>query len=309
MALSARGDRVVSRPRAVYSACVAACAAALGLGCAEEPEAEPETATAPLSPEQEANILVATRVIEEGLGQANTDVINELVSPSYIQHNATAQDGREGLLALVASLAEQGGIAVSIHRKFAEGDRVALHSTYGEGAGRLVAFDVFRVENGLLVEHWDALQMWVDPQATLSGNTLVDGETSVVDRDRTQQNKELVTNMVREVFVEGRFDQLATYLADGYIQHNPRSENGLAGAQRFFTAVQNQGVPFAYTDSPLVVADGNFVLVGSEGFLGMTTAYTLFYDLFRVDRAKIVEHWDVIQAVNPEQVPHDNGLF
>jgi len=308
MALSARGGGV-SRPRAVYSACVTACAAALGLGCGEDPQAEPETATAPLSPEQEANVVIATRVIEEGLGQANADVINELVSPSYVQHNAMAQDGREGLLALVASLAEQGGTAVTIHRKLAEGDFVALHSTYGEGSGRLVAFDVFRVENGLLAEHWDALQMWVEPQATLSGNTLVDGQTSVVDRDRTQQNKELVTSMVREVFVEGRFDQLATYLADGYIQHNPRSDNGLAGAQLYFTAVQNQGVAFAYTDSPLVVADGNFVLVGSEGFLGTPTSYTLFYDLFRVDDAKIVEHWDVIQPVDQGLVPHDNGLF
>jgi predicted SnoaL-like aldol condensation-catalyzing enzyme len=220
-----------------------------------------------------------------------------------------AQDGREGLLALVASLAEQGGTAVTIHRKLAEGDLVALHSTYGEGVGRLVAFDVFRVENGLLAEHWDALQMWVDPQATLSGNTLVDGETRVVDRERTQQNKQLVTNMVREVFVEGRFDQLPDYLAEEYIQHNPRSENGLAGAQRFFTAVQNQGVPFAYTGSPLIVADGNFVLVGSEGYLGMTTSYTLFYDLFRVADARIVEHWDVIQPVDQALVPHDNGLF
>jgi predicted SnoaL-like aldol condensation-catalyzing enzyme len=309
MALSARGDGSVSRPWAVYRTCAAACAAALGLGCADDPAPEPETATAPLSPEQEANVVIATRVIEEGLGQANADVVNELVSPSYIQHNATAQDGREGLLALVASLADQGGTPVTIHRKLAEGDLVALHSTYGEGSGRLVAFDVFRVENGLLAEHWDALQLWVEPQATLSGNTLVDGETTVVDRDRTQQNKQLVTSMVRDVFVEGRFDRLATYLADEYIQHNPRSDNGLAGAQRYFTAVQNQGVAFAYTASPLVVADGNFVLVGSEGFLGTTTSYTVFYDLFRVDGARIVEHWDVIQPVDQDRVPHDNGLF
>jgi hypothetical protein len=76
MALSARGDRLVARHRAMYSAWVAACAAAFGLGCAEDPEAEPETATAPLSPEQEANVVIATRVLEEGLGQANPDVIN-----------------------------------------------------------------------------------------------------------------------------------------------------------------------------------------------------------------------------------------
>jgi predicted SnoaL-like aldol condensation-catalyzing enzyme len=288
-----------------------ACAALVASGCSDDDKGEPsdDTAAAQLSPLEEANVDVATRVIEEGLIGGDVALINELVRPDYIQHNVQAQDGREGLLSFVAALQAQGGAAVTIHRKLAHDDFVALHSTYGSGEARQVAFDVFRLEGGQLAEHWDALQAWVDPDGSLTGNTLVDGETTVTDRGRTDQNQELVTTMVREVFVEGRYDQLPNYIAASYIQHNPRVDNGLMGLQAFLTAVRAQGVQMAYTASPLVVADGNFVLVGSEGYLGTMADYTVFYDLFRVAAGKVVEHWDVIQAVDLETIPHDNGPF
>ena len=310
MALRSNDDGWCWRALTPARRALAAGVGLLVIGCGDEDEPRTETAVVQLSPEEQANIVVATRVIEEGLGGGNVAVINELVRPDYIQHNAQAEDGRDGLLGFVAFLESQGGTSVTIHRKLANGDLVALHSTYGEGDARQVAFDVFRLENGQLAEHWDALQNWVDEDATVSGNTLVDGETEVTDRDLTEQNQELVTTMVREVLIEGQVERLADYVGEPYIQHNPRSGNGLAAVQAFFAAVQAQGVQLGYTRSPLVVADGNFVLVGSEGYLGDDMAdYTVFYDLFRVDAGKLVEHWDVIQAVDLSTVPHDNGLF
>lgn len=295
------------RWRARPAGCVAVAAVALlvASGCGDE-ASELDTNIYELSPREEANVDVATRVIEQGLGAADVSVIEQLVRPDYIQHNAQARDGREGLLEFVAA---QGPVAVKIHRKLANGNFVAFHSTYGEGDARLVAFDVFRLQRGQLAEHWDALQRWVNPEATVSGNTLVDGTETVSDRDRTDSNRQLVTQMVREVFVEGRVERLADFIGSSYIQHNPRADNGLASVQAFFAAVKAQGVALAYTASPLVVADGNFVLVGSEGYLGKPSDYTVFYDLFRVNGGKVVEHWDVIQAVDLSAVPHSNGLF
>jgi predicted SnoaL-like aldol condensation-catalyzing enzyme len=55
-----------------------------------------------------------------------------------------------------------------------------------------------------------------------------------------------------------------------------------------------------------VLGEGNFVLVVSEGkFAGKSTA---FFDLFRVEKGIIVEHWDVLQEV-PEKMAHTNGMF
>jgi predicted SnoaL-like aldol condensation-catalyzing enzyme len=296
-------------PRRRFARAAARAALLLSFGCGSNDDAQPETARAPLSPVEEQNIAIASRVIEEGLGQGNTAVIEELVRPDYIQHNAMAPDGRDGLLAFVSALQASGGTAVTIHRKLTNGDYVALHSTYGTGDARRVAFDVFRLEGGQLAEHWDALQAWVEPQATVSGNTLVGGPTEVLDRGLTYENEVLVGDMVREVFVQGRYDRLAAYIGASYIQHDPAIDNGLDGTQAFLMALQAQPVEIGYTRSPLVVADGNFVLVGSEGYLGTRDDYTVFYDLYRVDAGKLVEHWDVIQAVDLSAVPHDNGLF
>jgi predicted SnoaL-like aldol condensation-catalyzing enzyme len=283
------------------------------LGCSsdDDDEVTPESTTASLSPQEALNLDIAKRVLSEGLIGGDTAVINELVREDYIQHNAQANDGRAGLLAFVGFLQTQPGNAVTFHRELADGDYVALHSTYGTGAGRTVAFDVFRLAGGQLAEHWDALQPWVDASATASGNTLVDGETEVTDRALTERNRTLVTNLVREVFVEGQIGRLPVYLdVNNYVQHNPQAPNGLDGLVQFFATAQAQGIEIGYTDSPLVVADGNFVLVGSEGYYGTRADYAVFYDLFRVDQERVVEHWDIIPPeIDLDAIPHDNGLF
>ena len=65
-----------------------------------------------------------------------------------------------------------------------------------------------------------------------------------------------------------------------------------------------RGQTMVYTRTPIIVAEGNFVFTASEGKLGETP--TAFFDLFRVDDGKIVEHWDVVSPI-PEKMAHDNG--
>jgi predicted SnoaL-like aldol condensation-catalyzing enzyme len=54
-----------------------------------------------------------------------------------------------------------------------------------------------------------------------------------------------------------------------------------------------------------VLAEGDFVLLHSEGEFGVPVAY---WDLFRVADGKIVEHWDIIDPI-PAEIRHGNGLF
>src|SRR6201982_771532 len=79
-------------------------------------------------------------------------------SPSYIQHSAHIEPGRDGLFNLVRSapstLRYEHGLIV------AEGDYVIVHGRFsGRGAPvNWIAADIVRIENGLLQEHWDVLQ-------------------------------------------------------------------------------------------------------------------------------------------------------
>ncbi|MBL8942455.1 MAG: hypothetical protein JNK45_04875, partial [Myxococcales bacterium] len=63
-----------------------------------------------------------------------------------------------------------------------------------------------------------------------------------------------------------------------------------------------------YTRVHRVLAEGNFVLVMSEGEYGGVA--TAFYDLFRVEGGKIAEHWDTIEPIPArESWKNPNGKF
>ena len=79
----------------------------------------------------------------------------------YIQHNPTAADGFDAFIEFVLGFAEQfPRMRLEIKRAIAEGDMVVTHSllkTSPQDRGTAAA-DVFRLEGGKIVEHWDVLQ-------------------------------------------------------------------------------------------------------------------------------------------------------
>lgn len=90
------------------------------------------------------------------------------------------------------------------------------------------------------------------------------------------------------------------------MQHNPLVGDGLDGLGTALAAMADAGQAMAYTQTHIVVAEGNFVFAASEGTIGETP--TAFFDLFRVENGLIVEHWDTVTEI-PTDMPHDNGKF
>jgi predicted SnoaL-like aldol condensation-catalyzing enzyme len=80
---------------------------------------------------------------------------------NYVQHNPTAPDGATVFPALINGLfAQVPDASFHLKRVVAEGDLVVLHYHLQTGPGALgqAVVDIFRVEDGRIVEHWDVIQ-------------------------------------------------------------------------------------------------------------------------------------------------------
>lgn len=244
-------------------------------------------------------------ILTQGIAGGDIAYLEAHVAENYIQHSPQVPDGRAGLIGFVQSLADlEGGVDIQPIRVLRDGDLVAVHSEARFGPNHFLAFDLFRFENGVAVEHWDTFQ--VRPDTTVSGRTMTDGPTEITDLDQTEANRQLVMDFYREVLIEGQIGRAAAYLGDYYHQHNPQIADGLEGFTAFFTYLQDNGISFSLSQTHRSIAEGNYVLLHSEGQIG--GAPHAFFDLFRVEGGRIVEHWDVVQPV-PAEMAHDNGMF
>jgi predicted SnoaL-like aldol condensation-catalyzing enzyme len=150
--------------------------------------------------------------------------VERLYAPDYIQHNPNIPQGGEALARLVAQLSPavfyEPGLIV------AEGDFVAIHGRIRGWAPKTqIAVDIFRIEDGLLAEHWDVLQDEAPTEAFKSGFAMFSPEEGerqksrgseasleAVDYDRlmkanlstvfSERNEERRRRAVRELYSE-----------------------------------------------------------------------------------------------------------
>ena len=223
----------------------------------------------------------------------------------YIQHNQAVGDGLAGFGALLQQLPE-GSAKVNTLRVFGDGNYVIAHTDYNF-FGPKIGIDIFRFEDGLIVEHWDNLQEKVNE--TASGRSQIDGPTEVNDLDKTEANKTLVSNLINDIFLGANPDKITDYIStEQYDQHNPGVKDGLAGLGEALASLAEAGMPMVYEKNHIILGEGNFVLSVSEGiFMKEKVA---FYDIFRIENGLVVEHWDTIEKLTLEaDAMNTNGKF
>ncbi|HGG65299.1 MAG TPA: hypothetical protein ENK34_12070 [Rhodobacteraceae bacterium] len=251
---------------------------------------------------------IAREMMQAVFTTFDAEAATDLLAENYIQHNPAVPTGRAPIIGFIPAL-QESGIALTTHRTISDGQFVVMHNSYDSaqlfGADKLVGFDVFRIKNGNVAEHWDNLTAKTPPNP--SGHNQTDGETRISDLDKTNENKALVQDFVDTILIRGDMSRLGDFF-DGniYIQHNSQIGDGLDGLGAALTAMAKQGITMKYDRIHQVIGEGNFVFTMSEGLFADKP--TAFFDLFRIENGKIAEHWDVISEI-PSEMAHQNGKF
>ena len=113
------------------------------------------------SSEEQANLDLVLAMFAEVLNPMDSSAVDRFIAPGYIQHSQLAPPGRDALKAFLDMIRAETPDAVhDVKRAFVDGDHVVVHyhvRRWPDDLGWAV-IDIFRVEDGLIAEHWDVLQ-------------------------------------------------------------------------------------------------------------------------------------------------------
>jgi predicted SnoaL-like aldol condensation-catalyzing enzyme len=129
-----------------------------------------ETAPTRAADQLERNKATVTAFYQLAIVEKDFQAARALVGPTYTQHNPQIADGIAGLEQFVADIKDRfPGLSLDIKRLVAEGDYVVghVHGVREPGQAGSAIVDIFRLEQGRIVEHWDVMQ----PVPTESANS------------------------------------------------------------------------------------------------------------------------------------------
>lgn len=110
---------------------------------------------------RERNKALVLAFYDKVVNQRDFEGALSYLGPRYIQHNPDAADGAQGLRTFMAAMKGKfPHLRVEVKRALADGDYVVLHGHVVRQPGELGSahMDIFRVEDGKVVEHWDVDQ-------------------------------------------------------------------------------------------------------------------------------------------------------
>jgi predicted SnoaL-like aldol condensation-catalyzing enzyme len=182
-------------------------------------------------------------------------------------------------------------------RLICDGDLVAVHLSIEFMGKKKAVVDLYRIEDGLIAEHWDAVQDISNPN--LNGNPVVEGPVNIEDANLTDKNKAIVNLYSQQVLIGKQYNKLSDFIAADLIQHNPEIINGRIELMDYYKNVRIAKVH-------RLIGEGNFVLTQSDGSIN-NLPYVI-YDIYRLKNSEIVEHWSAEQII-PEKMVHNNGMI
>ncbi len=217
----------------------------------------------------------------------------------YVQHNPLYRNGTADLAALIpqlpATFAYEPGFVIE------QGDLVMMRGRYtGAFPKPMAAVDIFRMQAGKVVEHWDLFQEDVPADRTASGNPMFAPDEAgalapaIAARPDERRNAEIVRIAMHDVFARRELDKVALYWDEHYVQHNPLLPNGTAP---LLSLLQQFPANFSY-EAGFSIAQGDLVMLRGR-YTGIAPTPMIIADIFRLTDGKIAEHWDIMQPETP----------
>jgi predicted SnoaL-like aldol condensation-catalyzing enzyme len=228
------------------------------------------------------------------VGQRKAELIPEFVVEGYKQHNPTVKQDRAGLTEMINYLKTlpppPENAKSPIVRAIQEGDFVVTHLDIQFMRKRMAVIDLFKLKDGMLTEHWDAIQALPDESDKII--TATNGTAKIDEVASSEHSKQVVMNFY-DAIIERR--GVVNFIASDYVEHN--SEILASGLTSFFS------MPDRNIKLHRFVAESDFVMVQSQ-FNRLGKVF-LFYEIYRIADDQIAEHWSVEQAIPEGVKPED----
>jgi predicted SnoaL-like aldol condensation-catalyzing enzyme len=127
-------------------------------------------------------------------------------------------------------------------------------------------------------------------------------------KDASAKNKEIVIAFYNLIFRDHKpAEAFERYGGDKYIQHNPRVPDGKDALIGYFTPYFKAN-PEAKSEIKRSAADGDLVWLHVHAKKDASDRGRAIVDIFRVEKGKVVEHWDAVQDI-PETAANTNTMF
>lgn len=248
----------------------------------------------------------------------HVEAADTMLTEGYMQHSPVLRTGRAAFKEIFSVVPRVDPVPELVSPPLvaiiAEGDLVAmtlaetLPDPDGSGTYTTTHFNLFRIEDGRLAEHWHSVQTPPGPDVPLpeeGGPHLVTGAEGVAQLALLQaatpelaSNKRLVFDAWRQIVDAGHEELADLYLDANYIQHNPNAATGREGFKAYFATREDAEIGTSLRN-PLVamVAEGDLVVQALKfeyphpvhpGRVYTTT----WFDMFRIADGRLAEHWD-----------------
>lgn len=122
-----------------------------------------------------------------------------------------------------------------------------------------------------------------------------------------QANKKAVIAFYDAALNRLDYDAAAKFLGADYKQHNPTAADGKEGLKAFIAFLKTN-FPQTHSEITAAFADGDYVILRVHAVRTPGTLGNAIVDIFRLDKGKVVEHWDSVQPI-PDKSANSNTMF